>query len=76
MTQQQNTRPEWTKIGSVEVCVGTDGVTGVWNGTYVSAIHPRSTTSYWIATKERFESKHCQPPARVTSARTLRTARS
>ena len=56
-------KPEWTKIGSVEVCVGTDGVTGVWNGTYVSAIHPRSTTSYWIATKERFESKHCQPPA-------------
>lgn len=56
-------KPEWTKIGSgpVEYCVGTDGVTGVWNGTYVSAIHPGATSPDWITTKELFEVRHCQP---------------
>lgn len=54
-------KPEWTKIGNVEVCVGTDGVTGVWNGTYVSAIHPGATSPDWITTKELFEVRHCQP---------------
>lgn len=50
-------KPEWTKIGNVEVCVGTDGVTGVWNGTYVSAIHPGATTPVWIITKDYFKKK-------------------
>lgn len=53
-------KPEWTKIGTVEVCVGTDGVTGVWNGKVCHAIIPCGDYVY-RDTKEYFEAIHCQP---------------
>lgn len=55
-------KPEWTKIGTVEVCVGTDGViTGVWTGHHVAVTfgNGKYATLY---SKEEFEHKHCQPP--------------
>jgi len=53
--------PEWQQIGSVEVCVGTDGVTGVWNEAYVDVVFGsgKFATAY---SKEEFEAAYCQPP--------------
>lgn len=61
MTQQ---KPEWTKIGTVEVCVGTDGVTGVYINERegIIRVHRDGTTMYSLVSKADFESKHCQPP--------------
>lgn len=58
-------KPEWTKIGSVEVCVGTDGVTGVYINERegIIRVHRDGTTMYSLVSKADFESKHCQPPA-------------
>lgn len=55
-------KPEWTKIGSVEVCVGTDGVTGVCSVKgYVRCFDDNGMRE--TVTKDEFEAKHCQPPA-------------
>lgn len=56
-------KPEWTKIGNVEVCVGTDGVTGVYVNDYAGVVRVNNdgTTMYSVKSKEMFESKHCQP---------------
>lgn len=54
---------EWQKIGGVEVCVGDDGVTGVYSGDEVWAIASNHTD--WMATKAQFEAKHCQPRHRL-----------
>lgn len=53
--------PEWQQIGSVEVCVGTDGVTGVWNEAYVDVVFGsgKYATAY---SKDEFEAKYCKPP--------------
>lgn len=55
----------WQQIGSVEVCVGTDGVTGVWNGKCVVVIRNSQSTPGWGITKEDFEQEYCQPRHRL-----------
>ncbi len=54
-------KPEWTKIGTVEVCVGTDGVTGIWTGNSCYSVTDGQIA--WSGTKADFEAQHCQPPA-------------
>lgn len=58
-------KPEWTKIGTVEVCVGTDGVTGVYLNERegIVRVNHDGTTMYSLNSKGMFEHKHCQPPA-------------
>ena len=53
-------KPEWTKIGTVEVCVGTDGVTGIWTGNSCYSVTDGQIA--WSGTKADFEAQHCQPP--------------
>ena len=57
-------KPEWTKIGSVEVCVGTDGSVGVAplseRGVYCFKHGVRIAP---LECKYDFESLYCQPPA-------------
>lgn len=54
-------KPEWTKNGTVEVCVGTDGVTGIWTGNSCYSVTDGQLA--WSGTKADFEAHHCQPPA-------------
>ena len=57
-------KPEWTKIGSVEVCVGTDGSVGVAplseHGVYC---FKHGVQIAPLECKYDFESLYCQPPA-------------
>lgn len=57
-------KPEWKKIGTVEVCVGTDGVVGV------APISERGVYCFKhgvqiapLECKYDFERLYCQPPA-------------
>lgn len=55
-------KSEWTKVGSVEVCVGTNGkTTGMWTGDHVAVSF--GTGKYdTLYSKDEFEAKHCKPP--------------
>ena len=61
-------KPEWTKIGTVEVCIGTDGVTGVYDGRSVCAhgidgvVVVRFFDDGQYSAKAGFEARYCQPP--------------
>ena len=57
-------KPEWKKIGTVEVCVGTDGVIGAYlsDRDVVVRVNHDGTTMYSLGSKETFERHHCQPP--------------
>lgn len=57
--------PEWQPIGGVGVCVGTNGVTGVWNGKCVVVIHNSHSTPGWGISKEDFEADYCKPRHRL-----------
>lgn len=54
-------KPEWTKIGTVEVCVGTDGVAAVSFDGVVAFCVSRKSGLGWDS-KTAFEERHCQPP--------------
>ena len=59
-------KPEWTKNGTVEVCVGTDGVTGVMGGGFVQVRGALGAPLENLfddvqSAKAQFERKHCQP---------------
>lgn len=54
-------KPEWTKIGTVEVCVGTDGVTGVSTLLGCYAVYADGVVQ-WCDDKQSFEARYCQPP--------------
>lgn len=67
-------KPNWQQIGSVEVCAGTDGVTGVyWNLTLPEApdsmLIEIEKDGHWIlvagGSKADFEAKHCKPRHRL-----------
>lgn len=60
-------KPEWKKMGSIEVCVGTDGVTGVMGGGFVEVrgalgVPLENLFDDVQSAKAQFERKHCQPP--------------
>lgn len=57
-------KPEWTKIGTVEVCIGTDGVIGLYisDRDVVVRVNHGGTSMYSVGSKEMFERYHCLPP--------------